>query len=496
MASMQSEKPAVSLAYLLDNHSGQYDGVAITGIALDSREIVAGDLFLAVPGDQFDGRQFIEQALANGASAVIAEAPVSGFVDEVSVPLIEFPELQHEAGLIASRFYANPSHEMHTIGVTGTNGKTTTSALIAQLGRTIGKTVGAIGTLGSSLDGSVSAAANTTPDPVSLQRQLSQWRDQSVFGVAMEVSSHALVQGRVSGVQFETAIFTNLSQDHLDYHGSMDAYGRAKAKLFAMPGLHHALINLDDEHASQMMAAVPDGVKILTYSAQGRDAADIAFEDTQFHSEGVLAQLRTPWGSGQCASPLRGTFNLSNLAAAIGALLLAGQNFEDLLSAVKNLVPVAGRMQLIPNGHGLQLVVDYAHTPDALEQALLALRPHVEGRLITVFGCGGDRDRGKRSVMGRVACELSDLVVVTSDNPRSENPEEILRDIESGCIGNFRLLADRAEAIVQALEEAEAGDCVLVAGKGHEDYQIIDDKRRFFSDEQQVRQAIARRQVS
>lgn len=496
MAAMQSDTSAVALSFLLDDSRPAFDNVMITGIQLDSRKVSDGDLFLALPGDVCDGRQFIEQAVANGAAAVVAEAPVAGFVDQIPVPLVEVMELGQEAGCIASRFYANPSSYMHVVGVTGTNGKTTTTALIAQLGRSLNRAVGVIGTLGCSLDDSVSAAANTTPDPVSMQGQLSQWRDQGVFAVAMEVSSHALVQGRVSGTKFETAVFTNLSRDHLDYHGSMEAYGRAKKQLFTVKGLRHAVVNLDDDYVAQVLAIIPTEVKILTYSAAGNAAADVVFERVRFDAAGVSARLRTPWGSRDCTSPLRGGFNLSNLAAAIAVLLLAGEDLDALLRVVPNLKAVPGRMQPVSVEGGLQVLVDYAHTPAALEQALLALRPHVAGRLFTVFGCGGDRDRGKRSVMGRLACELSDRVFITSDNPRSEHPLAILRDIESGCTGSYQLIEDRAEAIHAALAEAVAGDCVLVAGKGHEDYQIIDDERHYFSDEQQIQQYLAGRRLT
>jgi UDP-N-acetylmuramoyl-L-alanyl-D-glutamate--2,6-diaminopimelate ligase len=493
MAAMRQDSAFVPLSQVLGCDSANLEQVLISGLQLDSRQVSAGDLFLAMPGDIHDGRNFIEQAVANGAVAVAADAPVQGFVDEIAVPLIEIPELQREAGGIAARFYADPSRDIHMVGVTGTNGKTTTSQLIAQLGRLAGKRCGAIGTLGSSLNNEIVAAANTTPDAVSLQRQLAQWRDEGVFAVGMEVSSHALVQGRVSGVRFETAVFTNLSRDHLDYHGTMEAYGRAKTRLFALEGLRHAIVNLDDDFAPDVLAAIPATVKTLSFSLESDSGADIRFENICFHDEGVTATVYTPWGSGECSSPLRGKFNLSNLAAALGALLLAGEDLDTLLGAVTKLQSVAGRMQLIPNDAGLQVVIDYAHTPDALEQALNALRPHVDGRLLTVFGCGGDRDKGKRSVMGRLACELSDRVIVTSDNPRGENPLAIMCDIEAGCTGSFDLVENRADAIRKALSEASHGDCVLVAGKGHEDYQIIDDERRYFSDEQEVLQALAGR---
>jgi UDP-N-acetylmuramoyl-L-alanyl-D-glutamate--2,6-diaminopimelate ligase len=311
----------------------------------------------------------------------------------------------------------------------------------------------------------------------------------------MEVSSHAMVQGRVNGVDFETAIFTNLSHDHLDYHGSMDAYGRAKLSLFLVEGLRHALVNLDDPFAAQILERLETGVTALTYSLRD-PAADIVVEHAVFERGAVRATLRTPWGSGEFCSPLPGDFNLANLAAAIAAAVLAGEPLEAVLAVVPQLQPVPGRMQSIPSDTGLQVIVDYAHTPDALEQVLGALRDHVPGQLVTVFGCGGDRDRDKRQVMGRVACSLSDRVVVTSDNPRSENPLEILADIETGCSGNYVLEVDRAAAIHRAIGEARPGDCVVIAGKGHEDYQIVEGSKLYFSDEQQAIDALARRDTA
>lgn len=492
MAAGAQTAPALPLAELLASPGCAGGATMISGIQLDSRKVSAGDLFLAVPGDIHDGRQFIEQAVANGAVAIVAEAPVAGFVDELPVPLVELPELRLEVGLLAARFYGNPSRELHMVGVTGTNGKTTTSRLVAQLARALGKSCGVIGTLGATLDDGIVQAGNTTPDPVSLQWQLAQWRDLGVFAVSMEVSSHALVQGRVSGVEFETAIYTNLSHDHLDYHGSMDAYGRAKLQLFSTEGLRHAVVNLDDEYAAQVLAAIGEDVHVLTYSIAGA-AADVRVENTQFYPGGVRGQLHTPWGSGEFTSPLPGDFNLANLAAAVSALVLAGEDLLLVLEAVTHLQPVPGRMQLIPNDQGLQVIVDYAHTPDALEQVLKSLKPHVSGALVTVFGCGGDRDRAKRQIMGRVACEWSDRVVITSDNPRSEPPAGIMADIVSGCSGDYRLVEDRAAAIASAVAGAHPGDCVVIAGKGHEDYQLIEGERRYFSDEEQALAALAGR---
>ena len=485
MAAAPGETQSMPLAQLLGAAGCNGGDTLISGIELDSRKVSSGDLFLALPGDVHDGRQFIEQAVANGAAAVVAEAPVAGFVDEIPVPLLELPELRHDVGHLAARFFHHPSRDLHMVGVTGTNGKTTTSRLLAQLGRRLDKRCGVIGTLGASLGEGVAETGNTTPDAVSLQRQLAQWRQQDVFAVAMEVSSHALVQGRVNGVDFETAIYTNLSHDHLDYHGSMDAYGRAKLQLFAMESLAHAVVNLDDEFAPRVMAAVSEDASLLTVSTQGA-AADVRVENARFHAGGVRASFYSPWGNGEFASPLPGDFNLANVAAAIAALVLAGEDLASVLAAVEDLQPVPGRMQSVPNNLGLQVIVDYAHTPDALQQVLRSLQGHVQGALVTVFGCGGDRDREKRQVMGRVACALSDRVIVTSDNPRSELPLAIMRDIASGCSGDYQLQEDRAAAIAQALRAAEPGDCVVIAGKGHEDYQLIDGQRLYFSDVEQA----------
>lgn len=493
-AAREFSVPSMPLPQLLGRDDPALANIMIDAIELDSRKAGAGSLFLALPGEVHDGRQFIEQAVANGCAAVLAEPPVSGFVDGVSVPLIEIPELREEVGTLAARFYRRPSRNLHVIGTTGTNGKTTTSRLIAQLCRARGTTCGVIGTLGSSLTDEVGEAANTTPDAVSLQRQLAQWSAEDVAVVSMEVSSHALVQGRVNGVEFATAVFTNLSHDHLDYHGNMAAYGRAKLRLFASENLRHAIINIDDAFAPLVAAAVPPAVEVLTYSASGGDA-DVRIENVEFELDGVSARLQTPWGSAAFSAPLIGEFNLANLAAAVSAAVLAGENFSDLVEGFSTLRPVAGRMQPIENTLGLQVIVDYAHTPDALAQVLQSLRPHVKGALVSVFGCGGDRDREKRQLMGRVACGFSDRVIVTSDNPRSEDPAEIIADIVSGCSGDYQLQPDRGEAIRQALAEAQRGDCVVIAGKGHEEYQLVQGERRYFSDVAQATQALREGQL-
>ncbi|MCL4104168.1 UNVERIFIED_CONTAM: hypothetical protein GTU68_035030 [Idotea baltica] len=470
--------------------------VLVSGLQIDSRRVTAGDLFVAVPGENYDGRQFIEQAVSRGAVAVVAQPPVAGFVDSIDVPLLERVELQHEVGELAAKFYAHPSRGIHLVGVTGTNGKTTTTWLIAQLAKLMGLSCGVIGTLGSTLGDSVTEALNTTPDAIALQKTFAAWKEQSVFSCAMEVSSHALTQGRTSGTTFETAIFTNLSRDHLDYHGDMASYGRAKKQLFTSPGLAHAIVNLDDDFATELLASVDAATQVVGYSITGNQLADVRIENAKFHADGVTADLYTPWGNGVLSSPLCGEFNLANLIAALSAVALMTDDFPSLLRVVDRLNSVPGRMQRVANESGIQAVVDYAHTPDALEHVLLALRPQVSGRLITVFGCGGDRDAGKRPIMGRIASELSDVCIVTSDNPRGEDPDTIVSEIAAACVGTYIEVVDRGDAIASAVELASAGDCVLVAGKGHEDYQIINGDRLNFSDEEQLKLAFQRRAQS
>ncbi|TXS96777.1 UDP-N-acetylmuramoyl-L-alanyl-D-glutamate--2,6-diaminopimelate ligase [Parahaliea maris] len=495
MAALKPPQNDCSLAWLLERELPE--DARVSGITLDSRSVRPGDLFLALAGEVHDGRTFIEQAVASGAAAVVAEAPVAGFVDALPVPLVEIPDLAHEAGAIAARFHGDPTRTMRVVGVTGTNGKTTTSRLVAQLQRAVGHPCGVIGTLGASLDDSVASAVNTTPDPVGLQACFADWQGQGVNDVAMEVSSHALVQGRVNAVHFDTAVYTNLSRDHLDYHGNMESYARAKLRLFAVDGLRHALVNLDDPYAPIVVAAASrPGCQVLTYSAAGSADADIRIDNLAFSAAGATGHLVSPWGEGVFCSPLPGVFNVANLMAAIACAVLAGTPLERVLQQLPALHSVPGRLQSVANDCGLQVLVDYAHTPDALEHVLRALRPNVQGRLITVVGCGGDRDRGKRPVMGRLACELSDEVVITSDNPRSENPEAIIDDIVAGCTGHFQRQADRALAIEQAIALAEQGDCVLIAGKGHEDYQIIEGQRLHFSDVEEAERALARRATS
>jgi UDP-N-acetylmuramoyl-L-alanyl-D-glutamate--2,6-diaminopimelate ligase len=453
-----------------------------------------GDVFIAMVGERHDGRSYLAEAAAAGAVAAIVERGLTDLQRKAAgrLPIVEVEELSQKAGVIAANFYRQPSDAMHTVGVTGTNGKTTTSRVLAQLLRTRLGSCGVIGTLGASLGNDTVEAANTTPDALSLQRQLAQWRDQSVQAAVLEVSSHSLVQGRVQGMHFNTAIFTNLTHDHLDYHGDMESYGLAKSLLFRSPGLQSAVINRDDDFAASLKTALEPGVELIDYSLCSSAAAVYA-EAIDYHESGLETRIHSPWGDGLLHSPLAGDFNLSNLLAAISAACLAGMPLAQAMEQVPRLSGVDGRMQYVPNDAGIQLVVDYSHTPDALAKALTALRAHTRGRLHCVFGCGGDRDRGKRPVMGRIASEHADHLIVTSDNPRGEDPAAIIEDIRAGVTVDAEFEADRAAAITLAVLGAEPGDCVLVAGKGHESYQEIDGRRLPFSDVQQIERALEAR---
>ncbi len=469
-------------------------GIAITGLALDSRRVQRGDLFLAYPGDSVDGRDFIAQAVASGAVAIAAEP---GRQVQAAVPVIEVPGLRAQVSQIADRFYGSPSAALTVIGVTGTNGKTSVTQLIGQALRLAGRRCGVIGTLGASADGAIDTSGSlTTPDPVALQRQLAEWRDAGVDCVAMEVSSHGLDQGRVNGIRFRSAVLTNLSRDHLDYHGDMASYGAAKAKLFELPGLEFAVLNLDDAFGRELQQKLQGHLPALGYSLQR--AASLFVQRDHYRSDGVDADVVTPWGRLQLHSRLLGDFNLSNLLAVVAVLGQLGLDHRALERIAPQLRPIPGRMErVVVDGAGgdsdIEVIVDYAHTPDALEHALRALRRHCAHQLWAVFGCGGDRDRGKRPLMGAVAEQLADHVVITSDNPRSETPQQIIDDIAAGLSRPALIEADRARAIALAVDRARAGDLLLLAGKGHEDYQQTGTEKLPFSDIDCARAALARR---
>ncbi|MFA5548874.1 MAG: UDP-N-acetylmuramoyl-L-alanyl-D-glutamate--2,6-diaminopimelate ligase [Porticoccaceae bacterium] len=471
----------------------------VTGLCLDSRRCAPGDAFVALPGGSHDGRRHIAEAVARGCGAVIAEdrdfdALVTG---PVAVPLARVANLHRELSAIAGRFHGEPAARLRISAVTGTNGKTTCSYLLGQLLALLGEPAAIIGTLGHGRVGEgregFEATGMTTPDALATQRILAGFVEQGVQVVAMEVSSHSLDQYRVAALPFDTAIFTNLSRDHLDYHGTLAAYGAAKARLFKWPGLRHAVINADDPFGRQLLADLPAGVDAIGYGLS--TAAAVRVGDVTFGHGGVSARVFTPWGEGLLRSPLLGEFNLANLLAVVAAACAQGHPLARVLALVPALRPVTGRMEVVDPGAAPQVVVDYAHTPDALEKALLALRRHCAGRLWCVFGCGGDRDPGKRPEMGAIAARLADGIVVTSDNPRSEPPGAIIDAILAGIPAAAGALAepDRRAAIAAAIAAAAPEDTVLIAGKGHEDYQLVGAERLPFSDQAEARLALRRR---
>jgi len=484
---------AAAIRQLDELLQGLVDGpvvnLEVMGISLDSRRVRSGDLFIALPGSRAQGHAFIDAAIAAGAAAVVFDDRTQ-LIGGYGVPVVAVNDLPHKAGVIAERFYGHPSRELLMIGVTGTNGKTSCSHFIAQALNGHPKPSAVIGTLGNGLVGQLDAATHTTPDALTLHAMLRGFADQGVGQVAMEVSSHGLEQGRVSGVSFDVAVFTNLTRDHLDYHGDMESYGRAKGRLFFMPGLSHAAINGDDTFGQVLLEQLPATVKPVVYTL-----GQAVFEQTvvrgqllKISREGLELEVETPWGNGTFTSPLLGRFNASNLLAVLATLLVAGMPFSAALRRLETLRTVPGRVERFGSAGQPLVVVDYAHTPDALEQVLLTLRDHCEGELWCVFGCGGDRDKGKRPLMGAIAARLADHVVVTDDNPRHEDGQHIVEEILAGMRTPqlARVMRARDAAIAHAIKQAGSNDVVLIAGKGHEDYQQVGDKKFPFSDREQV----------
>ena len=467
-------------------------GVHIRGLAIDSRNIKPGDLFLAYPGQRSDGRAHIAQAIAAGASAVLWDS--SGFHWNTAwrVPNLGVVDLRSHLGEIASRFFGNPSRDLWLAGVTGTNGKTSCSHWIAQSLTRLGRKTAVIGTLGSGFPGELDAAMNTTPDAISLQSKLAALRAGGATGCAMEVSSHGVDQGRVNGVEFDVALFTNLTRDHLDYHQTMEDYGAAKARLFHWPGLKHAVVNMDDRFGREIAESIDRSrVNVLGY---GFGKGEIAGHRLDLSTRGLKLEITTPWGAAHLTSRLIGGFNAANLLGVLGVLMTAEVSLQDAVDALAQVEPVPGRLQMIRLPDAPLVVVDYAHTPDALEKVLQTLRDLLPpgAKLHCVFGCGGDRDPGKRPLMGQVATRLSDRVIITSDNPRSENPRAIIEDVVAGAQSNYEIEVDRSVAIFKALQSAAPNDVVLIAGKGHETYQEIGTQRMPFDDVQVAREGLRR----
>jgi UDP-N-acetylmuramoyl-L-alanyl-D-glutamate--2,6-diaminopimelate ligase len=486
-------EPIWRLSALLEGFarvSADHD-TSILGISNDSRLIKPGDLFLAVPGGETHGLRFTAEAFANGAAAIAYEPDLDMKVAPIRAACIPVPALSVRQGEIAARFFQYPSRTMTVFGVTGTDGKTSVSHFIAEALDEPERRCGLIGTLGYGLCGQLLPAAWTTPDAVLVQKTMADLSDGGAKALAMEVSSHALDQERVRCIDFDVAVFTNLSRDHLDYHRDVSAYAAAKKKLFTRSELTAAVVNVDDAFGRMLGGVLPSGCARIAYGrqaeAQGNDGY-LRPAAAEMSEHGMRVLIESTWGETTIQSPLLGEFNAHNLMAAIGALIASGVKFSDACARIQKVNSVPGRMEAFRSEDRPLVVVDYAHTPHALGSALTSLRAHCQGRLWCVFGCGGQRDAGKRPIMGRTAERLADRIIITNDNPRAEPPEKILSDILSGLKlpEQAQIIPDRAQAIAAALACAARDDVVLIAGKGHESHQLIGDERLPFSDREQV----------
>jgi len=464
------------------------DNCVVTGLSLNSKTVEAGNVFFALAGHKEHGLTYAAEAIERGVCAVVWDKN-SGNDDIVTldnlfkhVPMIPVVNLKQKLGHIAEKYYGEPSRHLQVIGVTGTNGKTSCSHFLAQALNQDQKTA-VIGTLGNGLVDQLQEASHTTPDAISLHGLLEELRSRQARNVVMEVSSHGLSQGRVAGINFQLAIFTNLSRDHLDYHGDMSSYGDAKKILFQMSSVKNAVINVDDEFGRQLAVESADKMKVLRYGIDAHQDVEIRASKIRADATGLHFDIITPWGSGIVSTRLMGRFNVNNLLAVVGALLTLGVRFEEALMRISAVSNVPGRMQRISeNPDDPIVVVDYAHTPDALAKALQSLREHVKrksGKVWCVFGCGGDRDSGKRALMGEVAEQYADHVVITDDNPRTEAASHIVSQILEGIVKqqNVTIIHDRIDAMRQVLRRAAVNDAVLIAGKGHENYQVIGRQR-------------------
>jgi UDP-N-acetylmuramoyl-L-alanyl-D-glutamate--2,6-diaminopimelate ligase len=514
--------PKNHLQALLDgfcDFSGiENDQLVFKGLSINSKKVHEDYLFLACAGSSINaglesaqksqhGIAYAGDAINRGASCVLwepteeletmpASCPVpacSPLKEQSDVPMIAVARLHEKVGEIAARFYGHPSHAMGVTGITGTNGKTSCAHFIAQMTGLLdvqNRQCAIIGTLGNGLYGQLNTSTHTTPDAVSLQAMLSEFKQSSISHVVMEVSSHALAQGRVNSVEFDTAVFTNLTRDHLDYHGSMQRYAEEKLKLFHFPTIKHCVLNLDDSFTTDIIASVSgSNASIVTYSKNNAQA-DYFARDIILGHEGIEFVLCTSQFEGPIKTQLVGEFNIDNVLATIAVLHQQGYELKLIVDKIQQIQTVPGRMEKIfPEQKNTLaslplIVIDYAHTPDALEKGLTSLRAHTSGQLICLFGCGGDRDKGKRPLMARVSEQLADQVMITSDNPRHESPEQIIDDILQGFVSQAQVSCeiDRTKAIHQVLENANRDDVILIAGKGHEDYQEIKGKRLKFSD--------------
>ena len=469
----------------------------VNRVCTNSHGCQPGDLFIGMPGTRVDGGEFWQSAMGQGAiAALVTPQAADKQPPTQEACVIQTEDMIATCSAIASAFHDYPASKLKTVGVTGTNGKTTTSHLIEYFLLQAQQPTALFGTLYARWQGYRQTATHTTPFAVELQSQLAQAVEAGNQYAVMEVSSHALAQGRVKGCSFEVGVFTNLTQDHLDYHQDMEDYFQAKALLFNSEYLQgKAIINLDDPYGQRLINSL-DRSQVWTYSVTNPEA-DLYTSNLDYQPTGVKGILHTPLGAIEFDSPLVGQFNLANLLAAVGSVLYLGVDLKIIANSLPQFTGVPGRMERVqvdPNQE-IGVIVDYAHTPDSLENLLRASRPFISGKAICVFGCGGDRDRTKRPLMGKIAAELADLVVVTSDNPRTENPEQILQDIVAGIPATVKpiVIADRAQAIALAIKDARSGDGVLIAGKGHEDYQILGTEKIHFDDREQARKALGDR---
>lgn len=462
----------------------------IQGMSLDSRTIQANELFFAVQGEQAEGCRYISDAISKGAIAIVVDNTATLPLKEVTTPIIRIADLKQKVGILADRFYAHPSQRCVLIAVTGTNGKTTCTQLISKILDNSPDRCGQIGTLGIGFPDELATTGLTTPDVITVHRIIARFVADGATHVCMEVSSHALAQYRVSGVAFDIAVFTNLSRDHLDYHGTMEQYALEKSKLFNVDSLKYAIINADDKFGQQLIEQ-GKGNKNLQVVSYGTEHGDINATEIYTNKTGLTLTVQTPQGLANIRSKLFGLFNASNLLAVLSTLIVCDLSLDRIVDEISQLESVPGRVEKFSGDPNQPMViVDYAHTPDALEKVLTALRQHTEGQLWCVFGCGGDRDQGKRAIMGTVAESLADQLIITNDNPRHESATKIIDDIQSGIKKTATVIEDRASAIAYAIDHAASRDMVLVAGKGHEDYQQIGDKKLPYSDRITVRQKL------
>jgi UDP-N-acetylmuramoyl-L-alanyl-D-glutamate--2,6-diaminopimelate ligase len=458
----------------------------------DSRKIKPGDAFFAIHGSHHDGRLFISQAIQRGAVAVLKDTKIDETIDYYEgVPIIPILHLQEKVALVAARFYGNPAEKLRIIGVTGTNGKTSCTHFIAQALTSLKIPCGIIGTLGSGFYGALGEAGLTTPDPIALQALLADFVAQGAKAVAMEVSSHSIDQGRILAIPFEIGIFTNLTQDHLDYHHTMEIYANVKRRFLAEYPVKNVILNTDDMYGKSWLPTLIQQKNVYAYGLEQleSDVPLVTANQIELSLKGIHAHIYSPWGNDRVTLPLIGQFNLHNALAVLTALCVYGVPFDEALTALSQLSAVPGRMQLFGGNQQPLVVVDYAHTPDALENVLSALKSHTQGKLICVFGCGGDRDKGKRPQMARIAEHWADQVIMTSDNPRHENPEVIASEMLAGCINPkaIQVQLDRSKAIQKSIQSSSVNDCILIAGKGAERYQQIGDEKFPFDDAEQVK---------